>query len=132
VTNQTNPPWTPDREAKLEDLVRVGLTTSAIAERLGTTKNAVVGKVNRTAGLRKAMRTRDAMSQPKPGPKSKPKPVVPWSYPPHGGCHWPEGDPRDRDFHFCGAPVFVPGSSPYCEEHERRAYDPKPQAKSDG
>ncbi|MFD2206113.1 GcrA family cell cycle regulator [Kiloniella antarctica] len=35
-------------------------------------------------------------------------------------CLWPEGDPGDDDFHFCGAPA-VP-SKPYCAEHCARAY----------
>ncbi len=35
-------------------------------------------------------------------------------------CRWPVGDPRDPDFHFCGASA-VPGM-PYCEYHARLAY----------
>jgi len=34
-------------------------------------------------------------------------------------CHWPYGDPRDRNFRFCGKPT-VKGS--YCERHRARAY----------
>src|SRR5262249_45842221 len=34
-------------------------------------------------------------------------------------CHWPLGDPRDRDFCFCGPPVAEP---PYCERHRAMAY----------
>ena len=35
-------------------------------------------------------------------------------------CRWPFGDPRDREFHFCGRPK-VP-SMAYCIDHARRAY----------
>ncbi len=35
-------------------------------------------------------------------------------------CRWPEGDPKDPDFHFCGREA-VPGKS-YCEEHCAVAY----------
>jgi GcrA cell cycle regulator len=35
-------------------------------------------------------------------------------------CCWPVGDPRSRDFHFCGAEA-VRGKS-YCADHAARAY----------
>lgn len=35
-------------------------------------------------------------------------------------CRWPYGDPRDADFHFCGA-GSIPGL-PYCEHHARVAF----------
>ncbi len=35
-------------------------------------------------------------------------------------CCWPIGDPGDKDFHFCKAPI-VPGK-PYCLEHVQIAY----------
>ena len=35
-------------------------------------------------------------------------------------CRWPHGDPRDADFHFCGAPALV--GLPYCDHHCRAAY----------
>jgi GcrA cell cycle regulator len=37
-------------------------------------------------------------------------------------CRWPIGDPRDADFHFCGAPQLV--GRPYCELHWRMAFQP--------
>jgi GcrA cell cycle regulator len=36
-----------------------------------------------------------------------------------GACRWPCGDPRDRDFHFCGRPTAAP---PYCNEHRIAAH----------
>jgi hypothetical protein len=35
-------------------------------------------------------------------------------------CAWPEGDPKQPGFHFCGAPA-QPGC-PYCAEHAAKAY----------
>ncbi|MES2729018.1 MAG: GcrA family cell cycle regulator [Pseudomonadota bacterium] len=35
-------------------------------------------------------------------------------------CRWPHGDPRDTDFHFCGAPALQ--GLPYCDHHCRAAY----------
>jgi hypothetical protein len=36
-------------------------------------------------------------------------------------CLFPEGDPRDPSFQFCGQPVARPGL-PYCAEHMAIAY----------
>ncbi|RMD63578.1 MAG: GcrA cell cycle regulator, partial [Alphaproteobacteria bacterium] len=35
-------------------------------------------------------------------------------------CLWPIGDPREPDFHFCGAPAV--DGKPYCSHHCARAY----------
>ncbi|MCF6320926.1 MAG: GcrA cell cycle regulator [Rhizobiaceae bacterium] len=37
-------------------------------------------------------------------------------------CKWPEGDPQDRDFSFCGHSVKT--DTPYCEFHCKMAYQP--------
>lgn len=37
-------------------------------------------------------------------------------------CKWPVGDPLKEDFHFCGCES--PDSSPYCNYHQRLAYQP--------
>ena len=39
-------------------------------------------------------------------------------------CRWPVGDPRDADFHFCGAQS--PAGIPYCVEHASIAYQSAP------
>ncbi|MBL7045751.1 MAG: global cell cycle regulator GcrA-like protein [Parcubacteria group bacterium] len=41
-------------------------------------------------------------------------------------CRWPIGDPRDTDFHFCGADSKT--GQPYCDYHAAMAYRP-PKAK---
>jgi GcrA cell cycle regulator len=37
-------------------------------------------------------------------------------------CKWPIGDPLNDDFHFCGNES--PDHSPYCNYHQRLAYQP--------
>ncbi len=37
-------------------------------------------------------------------------------------CRWPYGDPRQKDFHFCGKPRMA--DRPYCEFHVRRSSSP--------
>jgi GcrA cell cycle regulator len=37
-------------------------------------------------------------------------------------CRWPIGDPKHKDFHFCGRSKVA--GLPYCEHHARRAYQP--------
>ena len=39
-------------------------------------------------------------------------------------CRWPYGDPRQKDFYYCGKPKVAGQGHPYCEFHERRAYQP--------
>ena len=108
--------WTPKRVSALMALWSEGLSTSEIGNRLGVTKNAVVGKVHR-------------LGLPKRGSpiKQKPKPaeIIALGALRPGMCSWPEGEPGTEDFHFCGAPI-VPGK-PYCEEHCRRAYVKNPK-----
>jgi GcrA cell cycle regulator len=47
-----------------------------------------------------------------------------------GECRWPIGDPRDADFHFCGARQ-LPGR-PYCTKHWPLAFIPASQRKRPG
>ena len=37
-------------------------------------------------------------------------------------CRWPIGDPRDADFHFCGA--LQASGRPYCAHHWAMAFVP--------
>lgn len=34
-------------------------------------------------------------------------------------CRWPIGDPRDKDFKFCGCPI---SHKSYCQKHAELAY----------
>lgn len=42
----------------------------------------------------------------------------------HGMCRWPQGDPADNAFRFCGRPVAA--GHPYCSEHAGRAFHGRP------
>jgi GcrA cell cycle regulator len=42
-------------------------------------------------------------------------------------CRWPIGDPRQPEFHFCGAPRAA--GRPYCAAHWQMAFQPsKPRS----
>ena len=103
--------WTPTRIAILIAHWNEGLSTSEIGGRLGVTKNAVVGKVHR-------------LGLPKRGSPIKqkvpPAEIISLEALRPGMCCWPDGEPGNADFRFCGEPV-VP-EKPYCAEHCDRAY----------
>jgi len=100
-----------NRLARLEEYLNDGVSASKIARRLGTTKNAVIGKIHRLG-----LAARDW------------KPPLPRRYAFNeigpASCVWPYGNPDKPDFHFCGA--SVEGIKPYCSEHMAIAwYKPK-------
>src|SRR5260370_17736674 len=91
--------WTQHLIDELGRLWKEGHSTAEIGRRLGLTKNAVVGKAHRLS------------LEPRPSPlKAPPKRqvVIEFSGP---SCSWPIGHPREKNFHFCGAPP--PGAKPY-------------------
>jgi GcrA cell cycle regulator len=122
------------------------LSTAEIAERLGTTRNAVIGKVNRMrreafkglalSGRRRtrAERIKAAAAKPMPVPPPPPPPEpAPEPEPDESNpvtlveltattCRWPlfKGrEPVHQQF-YCGA-MPLPGR-PYCGPHTRKAY----------
>jgi GcrA cell cycle regulator len=104
--------WTPERVEELTKLWATGLSASEIGRRLCITKNAVVGKVRR---LDLAMRRAPA------APKREPN-VVTLERLKANQCSWPEGEPGEDDFRFCGNPAV--DGKPYCEDHCKIAYVP--------
>ena len=74
--------WTPARVSALIALWNEGISTSIIGDRLGVTKNAVVGKVHRI-GLPK----RGSPIRQKP----KPAEIIDLNSLRPGMCSWPEG-----------------------------------------
>lgn len=114
--------WTDERIEQLKALWAEGLTTGEIGKRLQVSKNAVVGKAHRLglkgrpSPIKRAKEPRrQAPAAKEPEPKIKS--IVDLSA---HTCRWPIGDPREPDFHFCGAPA-LPGK-PYCAEHAAIAY----------
>ena len=107
--------WTPERTEALVKLWEQGLPTAEIGQRLGVTKNAVIGKVHRL-GLPK----RQSPIKGTAKPKKKKVDVIRLDSLKPGMCSWPEGDPGEEDFRFCGKKAVV--GKPYCEDHCARAY----------
>jgi hypothetical protein len=107
INNLYGPFWTKERVNLLFDMADDGLKASEIARRLGTTKNAVIGKIHRVDGSllnrpTTTMKERlDALDRLRPA----------------GACAWPIGDEvKNSDFHFCRKPVALFSKS-YCENH---------------
>jgi GcrA cell cycle regulator len=126
--------WTDRKLASLKRLWRDGKTAAAIAQRLGVSKAAVLGKI---------FRLRLPLPAPKPG-----RPASSSTQRRKGGplkvegklkqgikrgkslleltnesCRWPIGDPSKKSFHFCGEPgADLEQGVPYCERHSQRAY----------
>ena len=99
--------WTAERIAELTRLWATGMSASEIARAMDTTKNAIVGKARRLV----LPWRREAAAPLRP---------VDLAGLSHAECRFPFGDPKDDDFHFCGA-LAVPGK-PYCAEHCARCY----------
>jgi GcrA cell cycle regulator len=144
--------WTPDTIARLRALWDEGLSTAEIGRRLGTTKNAVVGKVHRLklrsrptpirrdgAGQTRRPATRTPRGLPaeviglrRSAPAERfvappaPRPVRLGTSP----CCWPLGEPGKPEFRFCGDPAVAGG--PYCPDHCGLAYVRKPRGSEQG
>ena len=108
--------WTrnPDKAALLDQLFAEGLTTVEIGRRLGKTKNAVIGRLNR-AGMRRRGCTHKTEKQ-------RIDALVKTF--PDAGCLYAEGDGGLHGWLFCSAPPRVhfdklgePIRSVYCETH---------------
>lgn len=85
------------------------MPASEVARRMNTTKNAIIGLMDR-CGVSK-------VSAP-----PRPRQIT------TDGCRWPIGEPGDQGFRFCGADrvphVWCDNSvmDSYCQEHLGRAY----------
>jgi len=96
----------PELRARVIALRQGGMTTEAIAKRVGKSRDAVVGICWR-AGLR--------------GPQRQaPRPAYRLEFPAAGGCQWIDGDPRQAGARFCGLPV-VAGAA-WCAGHRARVW----------
>ncbi|MCG8622925.1 MAG: GcrA family cell cycle regulator [Proteobacteria bacterium] len=140
TSNGNGTHWTPAMVKRLKEMYAKRMTRSEIASRLGISRGAVSGKLNR---MLKKGEIPSRPARPTESPAKKPvvrlttnakKEIVPllqrrnlpqrlqlrninWS---RTSCSWPIGDPKASDFHFCGEAI-VPGR-PYCETHCLVAY----------
>lgn len=119
-----NMSWTPEKIKLLKKLWQKGKSTVEIGKELGISKNAVVGKVHRLelaarpSPIKKAGADDDKSS--KSGSSRRKNENVSLLELKLNSCRWPIGDPKDADFHFCGADTVT--GKPYCEEHCKLAY----------
>ncbi|MBI1777660.1 MAG: global cell cycle regulator GcrA-like protein [Proteobacteria bacterium] len=105
--------WTKASERKLRVWFTLeGLSFEQMAKRLGLSRSAVAGKIQRMGLIGHGLN--------RPGARRSPPP--PGASPPIPGarCHWPIGDPKLPGFHFCSKPV--PAGTIYCPEHAAKAY----------
>ena len=136
--------WTDERVEQLKNLWTEGLSASQIARALGgVTRNAVIGKVHRLGLAGRVTPARVDRPRLPSVPRVSlrahhmPEPPVVEEAPitlddgSHATvltindrmCRWPIGDPSESEFHFCGRKPK--SSSPYCEAHARKAYQPQ-------
>lgn len=114
--------WPLDDVVQLKALVLLGLDPRYIGERLGYTRNAVLGKAHRLKlSFKKPIkvnngRTRATGQYLKTKPNDDMHPTQPM--PDISLCHWPIGDS------WCGCKVVE--GYPYCLEHNAKAYYYKP------
>lgn len=115
--------WTPEKIKLLKKLWLKGKSTIEIGKELGMSKNAVVGKVHR---LELAARPSPIKKNQKQGEQKQKQAKLTNQKKVSlmdlklNSCRWPIGDPKDEDFHFCGAGTVT--GKPYCSEHCKIAY----------
>jgi len=126
--------WTDERVSLLKQLWGEGKTAAEIAKVLGDgiTRNAVIGKAHR---LKLSSRLSPIQQNVVKKPKSDLMPRIARpqvKLPEFKGkglnlvdldfrmCRWPNGDPKEENFNFCGCEVMA--GLPYCETHARAAY----------
>jgi GcrA cell cycle regulator len=136
--------WTDERVEQLKQLWSDGLSASQIARQLGgVTRNAVIGKVHRLglAGRATPARTeRPRIQVARRQTRPRPAPIIHVPIVEKDPivddqgrkttvltindrmCKWPIGDPSTSEFHFCGHPPK--SSSPYCDAHSVKAFQP--------
>jgi GcrA cell cycle regulator len=145
------PTWTAERVELLKLRFEAGLSCREIADDIGVSRNAVIGKLSRLNltrgrggdGPRPARKEAAKGHRPRTMPRvqyqmlltvyAEPEPAVD-EQPIHNGpgcsllelsadkCRWPINTPGAEDFCFCGnTPVE---GLPYCAGHTRLAYRP--------
>lgn len=111
--------WANNRIAILKQMWADGATAAAIAECLGISRSAVLGKIFR---LRRRA-TGAAVEPLQPHPKQPQRRGISLLELTNETCRFPSGKPGTRSFFFCGAPgADLEGGRPYCALHARRAY----------
>jgi GcrA cell cycle regulator len=145
------PTWTAERVELLKSCFAAGLTCREIADDIGVSRNAVIGKLSRlnltseTGGAARRPPRKKAAKADRPRTTARlrhqmllmlhaePQPAADEEPIQNGHCcsllelneercRWPIGTPHAEDFCFCGnTPVE---GLPYCPGHTRLAYRP--------
>lgn len=140
------PTWTDERIELLKSGFEAGLSCREIADRIGVSRNAVIGKISRLNLTRQKAAgpvRKDAARDPRGRPTLRLRrqflravtvvnDTVELEAPVHNGhtcslfelsaqtCRWPISTPGADDFCFCGNPPV--DGLPYCPGHSRLAY----------
>lgn len=129
--------WTDERVSLLKKLWGEGKTAAEIAKELGgVTRNAVIGKAhrlklsNRVSPIQQNSKKPMAAKQaPAVSAEKKIQKIIEQDNHRKGiemldlnprMCRWPLGDPREKNFSFCGAGNIE--GLPYCADHAKVAY----------
>jgi GcrA cell cycle regulator len=125
--------WTSARTDQLRELWGAGYSASQCGTALGISRSAIIGKCSRLGISHSHTQPAGRSASAKP---AWPKPVaVDDDIPPtqrrsiyeldNWSCRWPVGDPKSREFFFCGSSnADLAKERPYCPAHERRASVP--------
>jgi hypothetical protein len=109
--------WNAERVAHLVTACDEGNSAAEIAEELGTTKNAVIGRLDRMGRLEPAPR-------PPSAARARHDALVAAFDDKGDACSWPIGTPGEKGFRFCCEPrAYIDVS--YCPAHLSEAYVPR-------
>lgn len=116
--------WTPEEDLRLRALAAEKRSYGEVAQMMGKTKNAVVGRAHRLKLSKRptpiVRRVVDKAKGPKPIVRqARVRVEAPVSrLPSEMGCRWIEGEPRGAATLFCDAPRRAGAS--WCEAHHAR------------
>jgi GcrA cell cycle regulator len=135
--------WTDKKLLLLKKLWTEGKTAVAIAQRLGMSRSAVLGRIFRLRLARPTQKPDPAEASPPEHRRTgrrfgvesqdltikRGKSLLELT---NDSCRWPIGDPAKKSFHFCGEPgADLEQGVPYCELHRQRAYNRPRQSEAD-
>lgn len=120
--------WTPEQIETLTNLWNAGISSNKIADKLGVTRNSVMGKISRL-GLHRHLVVNYMPKFSKPHEQKPPTPIKPQSSKgrpidfikaDHRHCQWPLWGPSVKTGKVCGAKP-VPTKS-YCAHHLAKSF----------
>ena len=114
--------WTEERIELLKGMWAEGVSPGLIGKRLRLNIDAVVGKAARIGLEARLPVSKNMFFRASPGGPYREKTVAAVIQLKGSMCKWPEGDPGNSGFRFCGrSKRFM---APYCNHHMAIAYNP--------